>query len=235
MYAEKLLPHDIEAEEAVIGSLLLDGESILKVAHFLKAGEFYREKNRFCYEACLDLFRRSEAINQVTVAYQLTRQERIDEVGGTAYLSHLVSTVPTPVHVEYYGRIVNRTAVMRNLIEAGAQIAGVGYEGTDDVGATLNRAEDILLRVRTGQPTRDFVPIREILDQYMEEQATIGEPTGRMGVPIMSGFGPLDDLLGAAPSLRHDSSGGKAEPGQEYPCDQYIPERRRERKRSGDV
>ena len=196
MYEEKLLPHDIEAEEAVIGSLLIEGEAILKVAQFLRPPEFYREKNRFCYEACLDLFQRGEAINQVTVSHQLALQEHIDQVGGTAYLSHLVSTVPTPVHIEHYGHIVKRTSVMRSLIDAASRISAIGYEGTNDVEDALSRAEDTLFRVRSGQPTRDFVPIREILDQYMEERAAIGEPLGRTGAPIMTGFDSLDELLG---------------------------------------
>ena len=196
MYAEKLLPHDIEAEEATIGSLLIDGDSILTVAQFLKPGDFYREKNRFCYEACLDLFRRGEAINQVTVAHQLSLHDRLDQVGDTAYLSHLVSTVPTPVHIEHYGRIVNRSAIMRTLIDAASQISAVGYEDTEDVEASLSRAEGILFRVRSGQAKRDFVPIREILDQYMQDQAAIAEPLGSMGAPVMTGFDALDELLG---------------------------------------
>ena len=196
MYAERLLPHDIEAEEAIIGSLLIDGESLLKVAHFLNPTDFYREKNRFCYEACLELFRRAEAINQVTVGHQLGLQERLDQVGGTAYLSHLVSTVPTPVHIEYYGRIINRTSIMRNLIDSAAKISAMGYDGTDDVEATLGRAEEVLFRVRSGQPTRDFVPIREILDQYMEDRAAVTEDLGRTSGPILTGFDAMDDLLG---------------------------------------
>ncbi len=196
MYAERLLPHDIEAEEAVVGSLLMDGESILKVASFLKPSDFYREKNRFCYEASLNLFRRGEAINQVTVAHQLTLDDRLEEVGGGAYLSHLVSTVPTSVHVEYYGQIVNRTSVMRHLIDAAAQISAIGYGGTEDVGDTLSKAEEVLFRVRSGQPARDFIPIREVLDQYMEDRAAIAEPLGTMGTPIMTGFDSLDELLG---------------------------------------
>ena len=196
MYEERLLPHDIEAEESVIGSMLIDGDAILKVASFLKPMDFYREKNRFCYEACLDLFRRGEAINQVTVAHQLTRDDHTESVGGTAYLSHLVSTVPTPTHVEDYGRIVVQTAVRRKLIEAAAQISGIGYEGGDNIDETLSRAEDVLLRVRTGQPTRDFVPLREVLDQYMQEQADRAEPSEATGGPIFTGYYALDDLLG---------------------------------------
>ena len=196
MYAEKLLPHNIEAEEAVIGSLVIDGDAILKVAQFLKSNDFYREKNRYCYEASLALFSRGEAINQVTVAHQLSLDDRLEEVGGAAYLSHLVSTVPTPVHVEHYGRIVNRTAVMRHLIDSAAQITAIGYEGTDDVEASLGRAEDILFRVRARQPARDFVSIRDILDQYLEERAAITDPLTRPGAPILTGFDSLDNLLG---------------------------------------
>jgi replicative DNA helicase len=196
MYAEKLLPHDIEAEEAVIGSLLIDGDSIMRVTSFLKPEDFYREKNRFCYEACLDLFRRGEAINQVTVSHQLAIQEHLEPLGGTAYLSHLISAVPTSVHIEHYGHIVNRTATMRNLIDAAAKISTLGYDDTEDVDATLSQAEGILFRVRSGQPARDFMPLREILDQYMEERATVSEPLGRTGAPVLTGFDSLDELLG---------------------------------------
>ena len=196
MYAEKLLPHDIEAEEAVIGSLLIDGDSIMRVTSFLKPADFYREKNRLCYEACLDLFRRGEAINQVTVSHQLAIQEHLEPLGGTAYLSHLISAVPTSVHIEHYGHIVNRTATMRNLIDAAAKISTLGYDDTEDVDATLSQAEGILFRVRSGQPARDFMPLREILDQYMEERATVAEPLGRTGAPVLTGFDSLDELLG---------------------------------------
>jgi replicative DNA helicase len=196
MYAEKLLPHDIEAEEAVIGSLLIDGDAIMRVTSFLKPEDFYREKNRFCYEACLDLFRRGEAINQVTVSHQLAIQEHLEPLGGTAYLSHLISAVPTSVHIEHYGHIVNRTATMRNLIDAAAKISTLGYDDTEDVDATLSQAEGILFRVRSGQPARDFMPLREILDQYMEERATVSEPLGRTGAPVLTGFDSLDELLG---------------------------------------
>ena len=196
MYTEKLLPHDIDAEEAVIGSLLLESDAFLTVAQFLKPEDFYREKNRYCYEACVELFRRGEAINQVTVTHQLGLKNLLDQIGSTAYLSHLISRVPTPVHVEHYGHIVNRTAVMRNLIQAASDISVMGYEGTDDVEEALTKAENVLFRVRTRQPAKDFVPIREVFDQYLQEQATLAEPLGRIGAPLMTGFDALDELLG---------------------------------------
>ena len=197
MFQERLLPHDVGAEEAVLGSLLIDGESITRVAHMLKAGDFYRERNRICYEACEALFRKGEAINQVTLAHQLSVEEQTEQVGGMAYLSHLVANVPTPVHIDHYARIVTKTSVMRNLIDSAARISDIGYQATDDVEDALSRAEDILYQVRTGQVRRDFVPIREVLDQYLQEQAAaISEPLGMTGVPLMTGFDALDELLG---------------------------------------
>ena len=114
MYAEKLPPHDIEAEEAVLGSLLIDDEAMLRIASSLRAEDFYSWKNRFCYEACLALFKRGEALNHITVAHELSLKDRLDEVGGHAYLSHLVMAVPTSVHIEQYAEIVGSTATMRN-------------------------------------------------------------------------------------------------------------------------
>ena len=96
MYAEKLPPHDIEAEEAVIGSLVIDGEAVVKVAPFLKPEDFYRDRNRWCYVACLGLWQRGEPIDQATLAHELARQERLEEAGGIAFLSQLAATVPTP-------------------------------------------------------------------------------------------------------------------------------------------
>ena len=196
MLEEKLLPHNIEAEEAVVGSVLIDGDAILQVLPFLKTTDFYRERNRLCYEACVSLFRRSETIDQITVSRQLEVDGRLEQIGGVAYLSHLVAGVPTSVHIEYYGRIVNKTATMRNLIDAGSKISAIGYEDTVDVDATLSKAEETLFRVRTDQPTRDFIHVRDVLDQYLEERANVGDAAALSGAPVMTGFSSLDELLG---------------------------------------
>ena len=128
MYAEKLPPHDIEAEEAVLGSILIDGDSFLRVTQQLKSDDFYSGKNKYCFEACTALFERDEALNQITIAHELSLKERLDEVGGPAYLSHLVASVPTSVHIEHYAEIVSRTSIMRRLIFAVSDIANIGYE-----------------------------------------------------------------------------------------------------------
>ena len=196
MYAEKLPPHDIEAEEATLGSVLIDGSALLRVVALLRPEDFYRERNRYCYEACLSLFSRDEAVNQVTVTHELGALNRLDDVGGPAYLSHLISVVPTPLHVEHYARIVSRTKTLRDLIQAAGEIAALGYDGAGETDDVLSKAEDALFRVRTRQPTRAFVSLREVLDQYLEEMAAVTEPLERQGLPITPGFESLDELLG---------------------------------------
>ena len=196
MYAEKLLPHDLEAEEAVVGSILIDGDSFLQVAPLLKAEDFYREKNQICYSACVALFQRSEAIDQVTLARELGRTNQLEAVGGMAYLSHLVSITPTSANAPFYAEAVSRTSTMRRLIDAASKISAIGYEDTDDVENTLRQAEDTLFQVRSGRTERGFIPLRQIYDQYLEDRAADLEPLATGGGPVMAGYNDLDELLG---------------------------------------
>ena len=196
VYTDRLLPHSVEAEESVIGALLIDNEAFPKITGIVTAEDFYVTKNRWCFEACLALFDRSEAINQVTVAEELVLRERLEEIGGTSYLAHLVRTVPTTIHVEHYAGIVQRTSIMRRLIRTADEIAAIGYEGDADAEAALSKAEDMLYRVRTARSTRDFMHIRQVLDQYMEEAASLQAGHDIHLSPIATGFPDLDKLLG---------------------------------------
>ena len=196
VYAEKLLPHDIEAEESVLGSVLIDGECITRLAPLLKGGDFYRERNQLCFDAAMALFQRDQAVDQVTLAGELQRTEKLDLVGGMAYLSHLVSITPTSVHAEDYAQVVSRTSNMRRLIDAGSRITALGYNDTDDMDATMREAEDALFAVRGAGQTRGFVSLREIYDQYMQDQADAASSLEPAGMPIMSGFPDLDEYLG---------------------------------------
>ena len=196
MYAEKLLPHDLEAEEAVVGSMLIDGDSFLRVAPLIKPEDFYRDKNQICFAACVSLFQRSEAIDQVTLARELSRTNQLDIVGGMAYLSHLVSITPTSAHSEYYAQTVARTATMRKLIDAASKISAIGYGDTEDVEITLRQAEDVLFHVRSGQAERGFVALRNIYDQYLQDRAAVVEPLVQGRGPVMAGYSELDELLG---------------------------------------
>ena len=196
IYAEKLLPHNIEAEEAVIGSLLIDGECFARVAPLLKGNDFYRERNQLCFDAAMALFQRDQAIDQTTLAGELARTEKLDVVGGMAYLSHLVAITPTSAHSEDYAQVVMRTATMRKLIAAASRISELGYNDTDDMDATLRQAEDTLFAVRGAGQTRGFVPLRQIYDQYLQDLWDLGQPLTDVGGPVVSGFSDLDELLG---------------------------------------
>lgn len=199
MNGEKLPPHDNDAEEAVIGSLLIDGAAMYKIAVLIKPSDFFGERNSQIFNACLSLYQRSEAINQITVAQELDRQGKLDSCGGGAYLSHLISIVPTSLDIEHYARIVNRLSIMRRLIEASNQIAAIGYAADPDVDASLSQAESMLFKIRQGQDTRDLIPIRQVLDKYFE--ATVpgtvaGEGQAEHIPQIRSGFTGLDEFLG---------------------------------------
>ncbi len=176
-----------------------DGTAIYKIATFLNQPDFYGEQNQLVYGACLSLYQRNEAINQITVAQELDRQGKLETCGGAAYLSHLISIVPTSLDIENYAQIVYRLSLMRHLINAGSQIAAIGYEADPDVDASLSKAEDALFKLRHGQSPRDFVHVGQVRDKYFE---TAPDPTteakGSQGaIPqTLSGFTGLDEFLG---------------------------------------
>jgi len=196
---EKLPPHDIDAEEAVIGSLLIDGTAIYKIATLLQPSDFYGERNSQIYRACQSLYQRGEAINQITVAQELDRQDKLEACGGAAYLSHLISIVPTSLDIEHYAQIVYRLSVMRRLINAGNQITAIGYEADPSVETSLGRAENILFRLRQGESAQGLVPIRQVLDKYFEAvtpSLAIEEGHAEVVPYVLSGFTGLDEFLG---------------------------------------
>lgn len=198
MNGEKLPPHNVEAEENVIGSLLIDGTAIYGTATIIQPEDFYYEQNRWIYKACLELYQRNEAIDQITVAQELASRGKLEACGGAAYLSHLISIVPTSLHIEHYAQIVYRLSVMRNLITAAHQIESIGYEGEADVDDSLNKAENALFRLRHGQGPRDLIHIRQVLDRYFETTADMEEKGSAGGaIPqVLSGFAGLDEFLG---------------------------------------
>lgn len=195
---DKLPPHDIDAEEATLGSLLIDGVAINKIESLVQPADFYSERNRWIFEACLGLYQRSEAINQITVAQELARQDKLESCGGAAFLSHLISVTPTSLDIEYYAKIVYRLSVMRKLINAAEQISSIGYQAGPDIDASLDKSEDILYNLRHGKSPRDFVHIRQILDKYFEAEPPPEEgelsPSEMSHVP--TGFIGLDEFLG---------------------------------------
>ncbi|HMJ79873.1 MAG TPA: DnaB-like helicase N-terminal domain-containing protein, partial [Candidatus Dormibacteraeota bacterium] len=128
MSIDRLPPQSIEGEQSVLGALLIDRDAVIEVADFLRPADFYRANHGTIYEAILDLYERREPIDIVTVSEALERRGDLEQVGGSAYLTSLINLTPTAANAVHYARIVERKAVLRNLIAAAGRIAGVGYE-----------------------------------------------------------------------------------------------------------
>jgi replicative DNA helicase len=192
----RLPPNDNDAEEAVIGSLLIDGKAIFQIADFLQPADFYFEQNHWLYEACMALYQRDEAINQITLAQELSRKGRLEACGGVARLSYLISVCPTSLDIETYARTVYRLSVMRQMITAGDRIAAIGYEVGPDVEDSLAKAEGILFKLRRGQGTGDLTHIRQVLDKYFEVTPPTSEDRPERLPYILSSFAGLDEFLG---------------------------------------
>jgi replicative DNA helicase len=190
---ERLPPHDVEAEEAVVAALLVDTEAIYRVAPILKPEDFFREKNGWVYEACLGLWNRDEAINQITVAHELARKERLEEVGGQTYLAETIRRLPTSLGVEFYAQIVKRDSTYRGLIHAATGIMQMAYEAPPELENVFSRAEDLLQRLRGGENFRDFVHISQLLRAYLDEDIEAIER--RELAAIRTGYTDLDVLL----------------------------------------
>jgi len=195
MTTDRLPPQNIEAEQSVLGSLLIDPDAILKVSTFLRPEDFYRETHQRIYSAILQLHERRMPADFITVVDELERQGQLDFVGGAAYITSLINMVPTSIHVEHYARIVERAAIMRRLITAAGQIAALAYEERDDVDAVIDEAERILFEVSQRRVSRSLVPISEIIKSYYDRIEFLVEHRDQtLGVP--TGFADLDRLLG---------------------------------------
>jgi replicative DNA helicase len=191
---EKLLPQNIEAESGVLGSIIIDPEAVVQVADFLAAEDFYRDAHRTIYEVILQLYERHEPADFITICDELERRNRLEEVGGASYITSLINQVPTSGNVEYYGRIVERTAILRRLIHAAGQIAAVAYE-EGDADLALDKAEQLIFGISQRHARADFSILRDLLADYMEKLDQLHERRGTIvGVP--TGFTDLDRLTG---------------------------------------
>ncbi|MFQ6099785.1 MAG: replicative DNA helicase [Anaerolineae bacterium] len=192
---DKMVPHNIEAEEAVLGSLLIDPEALFRVSPFLKGEDFYIQKNVWIYEAILALHERREPVDFVTLCDELERRGQLEEVGAAAYITHLINAVPSAIHVEAYGHIVEQAAIRRRLIGAASQIAQLAYREAEDVDQTVDQAEQVLFSVSERRITRDLAPLQKIIRQYYDRIEYLFDHRGeQLGVP--TGFIDLDRLLG---------------------------------------
>lgn len=208
---ERVPPQNIEAEQAVLGGMLIEKEAISKVAEFLKADDFYRESHRLIFEVMLELFNKNEAVDLVTVTESLRKNDKLDAVGGIAYITSLANSVPTAANINYHGKIVEEKALLRGLINSATHIASMGYEDTEAVVDIIDKAEKMILEVSERKMSGDFVPIKSIIfdafgkieQLYASKGGITGLATGFKDLDkITSGLQPSDLILVAArPSM----------------------------------
>ncbi|MHB9032138.1 MAG: replicative DNA helicase, partial [Anaerolineae bacterium] len=184
MAQDRLPPQNIEAEQSVLGSLLIDPDAIIRVSGFLQAPDFYRETHQIIFKAIMDLHERRTPADLITVIDELERSSKLELVGGAPYLTSLVNMVPTSVNVEYYGHIVERTRVMRRLIEAAGEIAALAYEDREDVDEVVDKAESIIFEIAERRTQRELVHIADIIGPYYSKVEDLSlHPDQSSGVP----------------------------------------------------
>nr|WP_079127408.1 replicative DNA helicase [Streptomyces sp. TP-A0874] len=190
---ERLPPQDLDAEQSVLGGMLLSKDAIADVVEVLKGQDFYRPAHETIYQAVLDLYARGEPADPITVSAELTKRGEINRVGGASYLHTLVQSVPTAANAEYYAEIVHERAVLRRLVEAGTRITQMGYAADGDVDEIVNKAQAEIYAVTEQRTSEDYLPLGDIMEGALDEIEAIGSRSGQMsGVP--TGFTDLDAL-----------------------------------------
>jgi replicative DNA helicase len=190
---DRLPPQSIEAEQSVLGALLIDRDAVIEVADVLRPTDFYRQAHGTIYEAVLELYDKREPIDIVTVSEVLERSERLEQVGGSAYLTSLINLTPTAVNAVHYARIVERKAVLRNLIGAAGRIAAIGYDESTDVGESIDRAEQELFAVSQKRVETGFAPLKTLLHSAYDRLDYLHQHRGEIS-GIRTGFADLDAL-----------------------------------------
>ena len=190
---ERMPPASVEAEQAVLGAMLLKPEAVTTAAEELSADDFYRETHRLIYEAMMELKDRTEPVDLVTLTEQLKKADKLAKIGGIPALALIANSVPTAANVHYHARIVHEKAQLRSLISAATEIAGAAYESADEVEDIMDNAEKRILAVSSGKRSKDFVPLQEILLDTLEQiDARYNNKGSITGLP--TGFTELDHL-----------------------------------------
>lgn len=191
---EKLPPQSIEAERSLLGSIFLDSNVIYQVADFLRPEDFYRGIHQEIFAACLELFQKGEPIDILSVANRLKEKNLLDEIGGMAYLTELVNSVPTPTNALSYAKIVHKKRVLRDLIAASQEIGKMALDESEDIEVLLDRAEKRIFSIAQRTLTQKFTPVKDTLEEAFERIDKLSKFGAKLrGLP--TGFYDLDNIL----------------------------------------
>lgn len=192
---EKLTPQNLEAEQSLLGSLVLDKDAIVKIGDRVTLEDFYSDKHRAIFEAMLELYRKHEPIDLLSLANRLEEKNDLERIGGRAYLIQLSNIVPTASHVVNYADIVQKKATLRRLLNAASDISALGYDQAEDVENVLDQAEQKLFNVSRKFLKAGFTHIHDVLDTAFERIDEVHREKGKLrGIP--TGYTDLDSLLG---------------------------------------
>ncbi len=188
-------PQDIDAEKALLGSIMVRASALHEIVDIVDSTSLYAEKHRLIFDAMLDLFRKNEPVDLVSVSSQLKSKKQLDSVGGSAYLSELAAVVPTSTNAQYYATQVAKKSTLRRLIDAGDTIVNLGFNETNEIEFAIDEAEKAIFEVsETTKHSNAFVGIKHILPETMERTVQLHETRDQLrGVP--TGFHELDNKL----------------------------------------
>lgn len=209
--SHKMPPQNIEAEQSVLGGVLIENQAIHKVMEILTPDDFYREAHQKIFNSLLDLSERDEPADLITLTNDLRKKDELESIGGASYVASLIDSIPTAANIEYYARIVKEKAILRKLIEAATGIVTQGYEDREDVEGLLDEAEQAIFQIADNRVRPSFYPIREILKSsfktlerlYEKKELVTGIPSGFKDLDEKTaGFQPSDLIIVAGrPSM----------------------------------
>jgi len=210
-FPHKIPPQNIEAEQSVLGGILIENEAINRVMEILAPEDFYREAHRKIYHALIELSERDEPADLITTTNELRKKGELEMVGGASYLAYLIDSVPSAANIEYYARIVKEKAILRKLIETSTEIITQSYEDRTDVEAFLDEAERAIFEISEKRVRPSFFSIKEIVKEsfknieqlYKKKELVTGVPSGFKELDrLTAGFQPSDLIIVAGrPSM----------------------------------
>ena len=186
-------PQSIEAELSVLGAMMLKKEAITQAIELLRADEFYRQAHRVVFEAMESLVREGEPVDIVTVTESLRKSGLLNQVGGITFLANLTNSVPSTANLAHYAKIVKEKAILRSLIDVSTEIAGMAYEGSEDIAVQLDGAEQKILAIAGGRTTGAFTPIKDVVFDAVDRISELSKAKGGI-TGLSTGLATLDSV-----------------------------------------
>ncbi|HRU42835.1 MAG TPA: DnaB-like helicase N-terminal domain-containing protein, partial [Candidatus Diapherotrites archaeon] len=191
---QRIPPNNIEAEQSVLGAMLLDKEAISTATEFITGDDFYREAHKEIFEAIVDIYNRGEPVDLITLTEKLKTRNTLEAVGGITFLTNLMDAVPTTHNVKYYAKIVEDKSLLRKLIKSSNEIIQKSYQAEEDIGEIIDDAEKGIFNISLNRSTQGFVHLKNILNANFDRIEQLYLNKGKItGVP--TGFHDLDNKL----------------------------------------